>query len=198
MASLFGIIGIIIIPETSAARILQSRARELRYTTNNWALHSKADEHRVTFQTIWTVYLARPWIMLVKEPILALLTAYMSYLYGVVYLLFEAVSWISSCSVHLGCDLTCLQFPISFHQQRGWSLGISGLAFVPFIVGIVMGTGVMSYSSATNYKRAYLKYGRPIPEERLPAMILAAFVLPIAFFWFGKHMPICVMCTKTC
>lgn len=92
MASLFGIIGLIIISETSAARILQIRAKELRYSTKNWALHSKADENRITAGTIVTVYLARPFVMIVKEPILALITAYMSYLYGVVYLLFEAVS----------------------------------------------------------------------------------------------------------
>jgi len=90
MAGLFGLIGLAVICETSAARILQMRAKELRYSTGNWALHAKADENRVTFKTIWTVYLARPWVMLIREPILALLTAYMAYLYGVIYLLFEA------------------------------------------------------------------------------------------------------------
>ncbi|KAH9823594.1 MFS transporter [Teratosphaeria destructans] len=167
MAALFGGIGLLVVPETSAARILQLRARELRYETGNWALHSKADEHRVTLQTIWTVYLARPWVMLIQEPILALLTAYMSYLYGVLYLLFEA-------------------FPISFHEDRGWSLGVSGLAFIGFIVGIVLGSGIMCYSSATNFKRAFIQHGQPIPEERLPPMILAAIVLPISLFWFGE------------
>lgn len=92
MASLFGLIGLIVIPETSAARILQIRAKEMRYKTQNWALHAKADENRITAGTILTVYLARPFVMIVKEPILALITAYMSYLYGVIYMLFEAVS----------------------------------------------------------------------------------------------------------
>ncbi|KXL47678.1 hypothetical protein M433DRAFT_70523 [Acidomyces richmondensis BFW] len=166
MAGVFGLIGFAVICETSAARILQMRAKELRYSTGNWALHAKADESRITFKTICTVYLARPWAMLIKEPILALLTAYMSYLYGIIYLLFEA-------------------FPISFNQVRGWSLGVSALPFCGFIVGIIMGSSVMCYSSATNFKRAYIKYGKPIPEERLPPMILGAIVLPISFFWFA-------------
>lgn len=104
MAALFGIIGLFVIPETSAARILQLRAKELRYETKNWALHAKADENRITLHTIRTVYLIRPFVMLVQEPILALVTAYMSYLYGILYLLFEAVCLASS---RLQAVLTC-------------------------------------------------------------------------------------------
>lgn len=78
-----------------------------------------------------------------------------------------------------------LQFPISFHEERGWNLGVSALPFCSFVVGIIMGAGLMSYSTATNFKRAYLKYGRPIPEERLPPMIVGGIILPIAFFWWA-------------
>lgn len=92
MAALFGIIGLFVIPETSAARILQLRAKELCYETKIWALHAKADKNRITFHTIRTIYFIRPFVMLVHEPILALVTAYMSYLYGILYLMFEAVS----------------------------------------------------------------------------------------------------------
>jgi hypothetical protein len=81
-----------VIPETSAPKILQMRAKRLRHETKNWALHAKADENQITLYTICHVYLMRPWVMIVQEPILACLTAYMSYLYGTLYLLFEAVS----------------------------------------------------------------------------------------------------------
>ena len=92
MAALFGGIGLLVIPETSAQRILQAKAKALRFKTGNWALHAKADEKQVTVDTIVNIYLMRPFIMLIQEPILALMTAYMSYLYGIIYLLFEAVS----------------------------------------------------------------------------------------------------------
>lgn len=91
LAALFGIIALFVIPETSAPRILQMRAKRLRFETKNWALHAKADENQITFYTIRHIYLMRPWVMIVQEPILACLTAYMSFLYGVLYLLFEAV-----------------------------------------------------------------------------------------------------------
>jgi DHA1 family multidrug resistance protein-like MFS transporter len=92
MAGLLGTIGFFVIPETSAARILQLRAAKLRKDTGSALYHSKADENKLTMRTVVHVYLLRPFIMFVQEPILALVTAYMSFLYGIVYLLFEAVS----------------------------------------------------------------------------------------------------------
>ena len=48
-----------------------------------------------------------------------------------------------------------------------------------------MGMALMAYSTATNFKRAFIKHGRPIPEERLQPMIVGAVVLPIFLFVFG-------------
>ncbi|KAF9694261.1 hypothetical protein EKO04_008025 [Ascochyta lentis] len=166
MAGVFGTIGFFIIPETSAARILQVRAAKLRKDTGNPDYHSKADEQKLTLNTVVHVYLLRPFIMIIQEPILALVTAYMSFLYGIVYLLFEA-------------------FPVSFHEERGWSLGISQLPFGAFIVGIIMGAGIIAYSTATNFTRSFKKYGKSIPEERLPPMIVGAVALPVGLFWFA-------------
>jgi MFS family permease len=82
MAALFGTIGLLVIPETSAAKILQTKAKRLRYETKNWALHAKADENQINVKSMLTVYLVRPFVMFVEEPILALITAYMSFIYG--------------------------------------------------------------------------------------------------------------------
>lgn len=114
MAALFGGIGVILIPETSAPRILQIRAKNLRYKTKNWALHAKADEHRIDAKTILTVYLVRPFVMLVQEPILALITMYMSFIYGILYLLFEAVRLI-----HWSYLLTLTDLSIVSHHIPG-------------------------------------------------------------------------------
>ncbi|EXJ79456.1 hypothetical protein A1O3_08958 [Capronia epimyces CBS 606.96] len=166
MAALFGTIGLIIIPETSAASILQAKAKRLRHETKNWALHAKADENEVSLRTMMTVYLIRPFVMFVQEPILALITAYMSFVYGILYLFFEA-------------------FPISFQEERGWNEGVGALPFTSFIVGIAMGTGLIAYSTRTNFTRAFVKQGKIIPEERLPPMVVGAAVLPIGLFWFA-------------
>ncbi|RVX68845.1 hypothetical protein B0A52_07500 [Exophiala mesophila] len=166
MTALFGAIGFFLIPETSAARILQIKAKRLRYQTKNWALHAKADENRITAKTLITVYLVRPFVMISKEPILALMTTYMSILYGIIYLLFVA-------------------YPISFQEERGWNAGVGSLPFTAFIVGIGMGTGMIAYSTRTNVTKSFIKHGKVIPEERLPPMIVGAIALPVGLFVFG-------------
>ncbi|KEF63114.1 uncharacterized protein A1O9_01090 [Exophiala aquamarina CBS 119918] len=166
MAAAFGSLGLLLIPETSAARILQLKAKRLRHETKNWALHAKADESRITVNTLITVYLVRPFVMITQEPILALMTAYMSFIYGVLYLLFVA-------------------FPISFQEERGWNPGVGSLPFTAFIVGIIMGTGLIAYSTRTTFTRSFEKHGKVIPEARLPPMIVGAVVLPIGLFWFA-------------
>ncbi|KAF2181403.1 MFS general substrate transporter [Zopfia rhizophila CBS 207.26] len=154
MASLFGTISLMVIPETSPAKILQKRAAEMRKDTDNPNFHARADADKLTVSTI------------VTEPILALVTAYMSFIYGIVYLLFEA-------------------YPISFMEERHWSLGVSTLPFTAFIVGIILGAGMIAYSTATNFTSAYKAHGKSIPEERLPPMIAGAILLPIGLFWFA-------------
>ena len=47
--------------------------------------------------------------MLIQEPILLLITLYMAFIYGILYLFFES-------------------YPISFIQERGWNLGVGGSA----------------------------------------------------------------------
>lgn len=106
LASFFGLIGLAVIPETSASRILQTRATKMRYETRNWALHAKADENQITVETIVNVYLKRPFVMISQEPILALLTGYMSFLYGVLYMLFEAVSQTTTQISETQCTMT--------------------------------------------------------------------------------------------
>jgi MFS transporter, DHA1 family, multidrug resistance protein len=67
-------------------------------------------------------------------------------------------------------------------------LGVSALPFASFIVGIAMGAGLIAYSTATNFKKALEKHGKPIPEECLPPMIVGAIALPIGSFWFGWYV----------
>ena len=182
MAAFFGAVGFVFIPETSAAQILKMRAARLRKETGKQEYFSKADANKLTVNTVVNVYLLRPFVMFVQEPILALITAYMSFLYGIVYLLFEAVSLPFR---FLSRYAKQFQFPVSFYQERGWSLGVSQLPFAAFIVGIIMGAGLIAYSAATNFTRAYVKYGKAIPEERLPPMIVGAIALPAGLFWFA-------------
>jgi len=62
-------------------------------------------------------YLFRPFEMLVKEPILIPITIYMAFIYGILYLFFEA-------------------YPIAFQESRGWNTGVGALPFISITIGV--------------------------------------------------------------
>jgi MFS transporter, DHA1 family, multidrug resistance protein len=92
MGAVFGIAGWFILPETYVPVLLKRKAQKLRFQTKNWALHSKLEETPVTGQDFVVRYLSRPLFMLVQEPILVVLTLYISFTFGMVYLLFVVSS----------------------------------------------------------------------------------------------------------
>jgi membrane associated rhomboid family serine protease len=159
MATFFGTLGFIIIPETYAPVLLQRRAKKLRYETKNWALHAKAEEQPVDLRLIVEKYLERPFKMLAMEPILVLVTLYMSVIYGIIYLFFEA-------------------YPIAFQEERGWNEGVGALPFLALIVGVMSGVLLIAYTSKTNFKRTLEKEGCVVPEARLAPMMIGGFVFP--------------------
>ena len=82
MACFFGTLVFIIVPETYAPVLLARRAKRLRHETGNWALHAKHEERRVDLKEIAQRYLTRPTKMMFQEPILALLTIYLAFIFG--------------------------------------------------------------------------------------------------------------------
>ena len=62
--------------------LLTRRAKRLRYMTRNWALRAKFEETETNFKDLAERYLQRPATMLVQEPILLLVSIYMSFVFG--------------------------------------------------------------------------------------------------------------------
>jgi multidrug resistance protein len=166
-SSFFGLLALIVVPETYAPKLLQQRAARLRRETKNWALHSFLDEHEPTLAEIGQKYLLRPFQMLTMEPILICMTIYLALVYGILYLFFEA-------------------YPISFNEVRGWkNLGVAALPFIGIMIGVLAGAGLIIYTTKTRFARKLAKHGKVVPEERLIPMMVASVLLPIGLFWFG-------------
>ncbi|KAJ5585006.1 uncharacterized protein N7459_004806 [Penicillium hispanicum] len=166
-SAFFGLLALIIVPETYAPKLLQNRAARLRQETRNWALHSFLDEHKPTLKDIGNKYLLRPFQMLFTEPILVCITIYLALIYGILYLFFEA-------------------YPISFGEVRGWTHeGVAALPFIGIMIGVLMGVALIIYTTKTSFARKLAKHGRVVPEERLVPMMIASVLLPIGLFWFG-------------
>lgn len=157
MAAVFFVPSIFIVPETLAPVILQRRAARLRTETRNWALHSKLDEDPVTFHALLRKYLLKPMKMIVQEPILVVMTAYMSLVYGILYLTFVA-------------------YPISFQHDRGIAFGVASLPFLAVFIGVVIGCLAMVWETTVIFQPKLKKAGKLIPEERLLPMMAGGFI----------------------
>ena len=166
MGFFFGTVGFILVPESYPPTLLQQRAKKIRFETRNWAIHAKADEMQIDLKSISNKYIIRPFVMLFLEPILTLVTIYMALIYGILYLFFEA-------------------YPIAFQEQRGWNEGVGALPFISITIGVLIGGGIIVWTSKTRFARKMAKHGRVIPEERLIPMIVGGFIFPAGMFWFA-------------
>lgn len=166
MAFFFTTVGFFIIPETYEPVILEWRAKRLRHSTKIWGIHAKAEESAVDLKNIAERYLLRPFVMLFLEPILVLITLYMGFIYGFLYLCFMA-------------------YPIAFEELRGWNLGVGALPFIAILIGVLVACVFIGVYSKTRFQRVMQEQGHVVPEERLIPMVIGGVLLPAGMFWFG-------------
>lgn len=158
---------IFLLPETYAPVLLRRRAAKLSEMTGQ-VYRSKLDIERgpVPMGKTLKTALSRPWILLFREPIVLLLSIYMSIIYGTLYMLFAA-------------------YPIVFQEVRGWSEGIGGLAFLGILVGMVCAL-IYTFPENRRYaKKCAETTDRLAPEVRLPPSMVGSIALPIGLFWFA-------------
>ena len=104
--------------------------------------------------------------MLAMEPILLLVTIYISIVYGLLYALFETL-------------------PIIFVVRRGFTIGQNGLIFIGVGIGTTLGSLINMRLSA-HYPALIKKWkGFPPPEQRLWGAMIGAPILVVAIFWLG-------------
>ena len=111
--------------------------------------------------------LLRPWVLFCHEPIVLFTSLYIAVVYGTLYLFFAA-------------------FPIVYEVERGWSTGISGLAFLGTAVGMCFSIIYVAGYENKRYARVAVKNkGSAPPEARLPAAIVGSVLIPVGLFWFA-------------
>ena len=170
MAIFTGIIWIVaslLIPETYAPYILRKRAQRLSKVTGKTYISAlDADKPPSSAAHQLGTALTRPWVLLLKEPIVLITSIYISIIYGTMYMCFAA-------------------FPIVFQNGRGWSQGIGGLAFAGTVVGVIL--AILSFVfEDKRYTRAAVRKGAPLePEDRLPPAMVGSIFIPIGLFWFA-------------
>ncbi|KAJ5239324.1 MFS multidrug transporter [Penicillium chermesinum] len=106
--------------ETYKVTILKRKARRLALESGNENIRSKYDKaDESTGKRLWSTAI-RPLHLLFRFPLLALITFYISIVYGFVYLIMTTIA------------------PV-FQSQYGFSEGASGLSFLGLCLGLVCG-----------------------------------------------------------
>jgi DHA1 family multidrug resistance protein-like MFS transporter len=152
--------------ETYPPVILISKATELRRRTRNWGIHAKQEEIEIDFRELITKNFSRPMRLLVTEPIVLLLSIYMAFIYGLLYLFLTA-------------------YPIVFQQIHGMSGGVGGLPYFGMVIGMLI-AGIYIVLTQPSYNRKLAaNNGVPVPEWRLPPVIYGGVSFAGGLFWFG-------------
>ncbi|KAI1506470.1 major facilitator superfamily transporter [Biscogniauxia marginata] len=157
---------LLFLEETYPPVILVEKAAELRRRTLNWGIHARQEEIEVDIKELLQKNFSRPLRLLFLEPIVTLLSVYMAFIYGLLYLFLTA-------------------YPFVFQGVHGFNAGQSGLAFFGMIAGqLVAGIVVLLMQPAYQRKLA-ANNGVPIPEWRLPIVIVGGVAFTGGIFWFG-------------
>lgn len=158
-------------PETYKPVLLKRRAKErgIKIAKSNVSL-------KKMIVTIIQLFVLKPLIMLVVEPIVLLFLIWSAFIFAVLFGFFEA-------------------YPVIFRGLYGMSLGVSGLPFIGIGIGLFI--GMLLYLWLV--KRVFWKknpdgslplfkngvFTPPVPESRLLPAKIGAIFLPIGLFWVG-------------
>jgi DHA1 family multidrug resistance protein-like MFS transporter len=146
--------------------ILVSKASELRRITKNWGIHAKQEEVEVDIKELLSKNISRPLRILFLEPIVLLVSFYMSFLYGILYLSLTA-------------------YGITFGQIYGFSPGVSGLPYIGMIVGVFIGFAAIVLMNPGYVRKLEANNNVPVPEWRLPITMVGGISFAAGLFWFG-------------
>lgn len=83
-------------------------------------------------------------------------------------------------------------FSIEYREIRGWAPVVSNLPFISLLVGIFFAAGVNIYNNKYYFNQFKANNNKPVPEARLPPMMLGGFAFTAGLFIFGcKYNPFC-------
>ncbi len=166
----FSLLFLLTVPETFAPVLLRKRAQKLRQKEGNSNIYTQQELSRPPFSELLIDTLVRPFTMLVTEPILLLMSLYISVIYGLLYGFF-------------------FSFPVIFGEGWGFSDSKVGLTFISVLIGVAFALLVTPQLEKTYVRRLRERGGKPLPEDRLVGMMIGAPFPVVALFMMGWTSP---------
>lgn len=177
------ILGSLLVPETYSPVLLRKRAAALSKLTGKvYKSKMEIDQGNVKFSHVFSTALQRPWVLLFREPIVLLLSIYLSIIYGV-----GTCPQISHTSADFPKILYLLfaAYPVIFQEERGWSQGTGSLPFLAIMIGMILAVTYAIIDNKRYVKINHAHKGFAPAEARLPPACVGAVSITAGLFWFS-------------
>lgn len=161
-----GLVALPILRETHPRILLEHKAARLRAETQNPHLRSELALSRTTNRVLIEA-LVRPAMLLIRSPILLVLSVYVGLIFGIMYLLLTTFTGV-------------------FEEQYGFTTATSGLVYLG--LGVAMIVAVPIFNSLNTHLMVRTKaqgLPGPRPEERLLHMIWFSPSVVVGLFIYG-------------
>lgn len=157
-----------LLPESYDKAILYRKASRLRAITGNQNIVSEAEleQRRMTKKEMAIDILWRPIEITLMEPVVFLINIYITLIYSIMYLWFEA-------------------FPIVFLETYKFTLVESGVAYVSVMIGILVGAVIYIPIIWKHFTIPLKKNENVYPEVFIPSAIIGSLLMPAGIFIFG-------------
>lgn len=153
-------------PETHAGTILHRKAQKLRKQIDQ-RYYTEDERDGKSLSKVLTISLARPYRLLLTQPLIQLMSFYLAYNYGILYIVQStfATLWI---------------------ERYNQSVSVSGLHYIAIAVGCIIAAqgGARIMDRTWQYLKARAE-GEMQPEYRVPLMLPGAVLIPVGLFWYG-------------
>lgn len=153
-------------PETYAPIILRRKAKKLRQQTGR-EYYTKHERDGRSLSHVLAKSLARPCRMLLTQPLVQLMSFYLAYNYGILYIVQST-------------------FASLWTARYGQSVTVSGLHYIAIALGcIIAAQGGARFTDRIWQHLKTRARGETQPEYRVPLMIPGNIIITAGLFWYG-------------
>jgi MFS family permease len=159
-------VNVLSLSESYVPVILAREASARRMRTGNFLHHAKLDETSMTLKEFLKRHVRRP-LKMMTVPLIALVALYASFVFGLFYLVTTSV-------------------PTTFQDYRDFSQIHSGLPMLAVYTGAtVLGVPINLLAGLRYARKLAQNDNKPMPEQRLFAVLFLGLVLPLGIALFG-------------
>ncbi|EME40417.1 hypothetical protein DOTSEDRAFT_90658 [Dothistroma septosporum NZE10] len=162
------IVPLLFLPETFGPAILAKKAKKLRKENPGTEIYASLELKETGFKQLIVTILGRPLRMLLTEPIVTACCLWLSIIYAINFMLFQAFDQI-------------------FPPIYGFSSGETGLAFLGISVGCFLSLPICFWWDYTlrKAKASHKTWAFKEEYQRLPLAIIGGPLFTISMFWIG-------------